>query len=167
MDSVRVAESSYLQIFFCVFQARCAISDLAEYLKCRYRGKMAPTSDAPVKVGAPHMSMIEPVAFMCVNLGMFVAEASNFQFGPLKWLVQCMQPILFDRFDPGTWCCFPRSGCRHAAAEIFEVHARVAVNVLRNTILSIHRLAPEMWRRPSGACNKSEVAQRRGPLCVS
>eukprot|EP00750_Incisomonas_marina_P027935 INCI6288.1.p1 GENE.INCI6288.1~~INCI6288.1.p1 ORF type:complete len:626 (+),score=124.89 INCI6288.1:101-1978(+) len=66
----------------------------------RYRGKMAPTSDAPVKVGAPHMSMIEPVAFMCVNLGMFVAEASNFQFGPLKWLVQCMQPILFDRFDP-------------------------------------------------------------------
>lgn len=63
---------------------------------------MASTSEAPVKVGAPHMSMIEPVAFMCVNLGMFVAEASNFQFGPLKWLVQCMQPILFDRFDAGT-----------------------------------------------------------------
>jgi len=74
------------------------------FVYIRQKGRRASTAEAPVKVGAPHMSMIEPVAFMCMTLGMFVAEESNFASGPLKWLVQCMQPLLFDRFDAGMSC---------------------------------------------------------------
>jgi hypothetical protein len=48
--------------------------------------------------------MFEPVAFMCLGLGMFVAEESNFTSGPILWLVRCMQPILFDRFNAGRFC---------------------------------------------------------------
>lgn len=66
-------------------------------------GKKASTAEAPVKVAAPHISMFEPIAFMCLDLGIFVAEVSNFKSGPLLWLVQCMQPLLFDRFDPGMY----------------------------------------------------------------
>ena len=79
-----------------------AIMVAAGFWRVKYIGKKASTAEAPIKVGAPHLGFIEPVAFMCMNLGMFIAEESNIT-GLVDWMTRCMQPILFDRFAKGRY----------------------------------------------------------------
>ena len=68
--------------------------------RVKFKGKCAPTSEAPVLCGVPHICFLEPFALMGLHAAMGVSRAENAKYPLFGFAVMATQMILVDRKDP-------------------------------------------------------------------
>lgn len=68
--------------------------------RVKFKGTCAPTSEAPVLCGVPHICFLEPFALMGLHLAMGVSRAENAKYPLFGFAVKATQMILVDRKDP-------------------------------------------------------------------